>query len=89
MKNNPADILESISKIVGMRDISRFATVHLSTGDVPQQARFEYWEHACRELIGDFEFTDHKAKDCHAKFSMLSIDNLTIGHYSGSPHAMD
>ncbi|SDA35195.1 AraC-type DNA-binding protein [Methylobacterium sp. UNC378MF] len=89
MKSNPAPIPESISKVAGMRDISRFADMHLSTDDVPQQARFEYWEHTCRDLIGDFEFTDYKVKDFHAKFSMLSVDNLTIGHYSGSPHAMD
>lgn len=77
------------SIISGTRDISRRATLRLSTDDVPEHSRFDYWEDICRRLIGGFEFVDCERKELRAAFNMLSIDNLTIAHYVGSPHAMD
>ena len=76
------------ARVDGRRNISEHATLRMSTDDVPQHARFDYWEDICRRLIGGFEFTDLERKGFHAAFNMLTVDNLTIGHYVGSPHAM-
>lgn len=78
-----------LARIGGKRDISGYATMRMSTDDVPQHARFDYWEDTCRRLIGGFEFVDVGRKGFRAEFNMLSVDCLTICQYVGSPHAMD
>ncbi|MEL6059296.1 MULTISPECIES: helix-turn-helix domain-containing protein [unclassified Methylobacterium] len=60
----------------------------MSTDDVPLGARFEYWIETCRSRFGGFEFVDLERKGFHAALNTLTVDNLTICHYVGAPHAM-
>lgn len=76
------------SRVGGHRDISRYATQRLNTDDVPPQARLDYWIDACRTMFGGFEFVDLERKGFQAALNALTIDNLTIGQYVGSPHTM-
>jgi AraC family transcriptional regulator, positive regulator of tynA and feaB len=75
-------------RIGGRRDISAYATQKMSTDDVPLGARFEYWIETCRSRFGGFEFVDLERKGFHAALNTLTVDNLTICHYVGAPHAM-
>lgn len=76
-------------RIGGKRDISAYATQKMSTDEVPIGARFDYWIDACRSMFGGFEFVDVERKGFHAALNMLTVDNLAIGHYVGTPHAMN
>lgn len=75
-------------RVGGDRDISEYATVRMNTEAVPLQARFDYWIEACRTMFGSFEFVDLERKNFRAALNTLTVDNLTIAHYVGSPHAM-
>ncbi|WP_267428638.1 helix-turn-helix domain-containing protein [Methylobacterium sp. GC_Met_2] len=75
-------------RVGGKRDISAYATLTMSTDEVPPGARFDYWIEACRSVFGGFEFVDLQPKGFQAAVSALTVDNLTISHYLGPPHAM-
>lgn len=71
------------------RIIARHATFSMSTDDVPRHASFEYWEHACRNAVGLFEFVDYVRKDFRAGLDMFAIDTIKVCHYSGVAHTME
>ena len=71
------------------RIIARHATVSMSAGDVSERASFEYWENACRNAIGGFEFVDCERKDFRAGLTAFSIDTIPVCHYFGAAHAME
>ena len=71
------------------RLIARHATFSMSTDDVSQKDSFEYWESACRDAVGLFEFQDYERKDFRAGLTMLPLDSLKICHFFGSAHAME
>ncbi|MCJ2067897.1 helix-turn-helix domain-containing protein [Methylobacterium sp. J-030] len=75
-------------RVDGKRDISAYTTLTMSTDAVPLRARFDYWIEACRSMFGGFEFVDLEPKGFQAAVNVLTVDNLTISHYVGVPHAM-
>lgn len=71
------------------RIIARHATYSMSTDDVPRHSGFEYWEHACRNAVGLFEFVDYARKDFRAGLDLFAVDTIKVCHYFGAAHTME
>jgi AraC family transcriptional regulator, positive regulator of tynA and feaB len=71
------------------RIIARHATFSMSTDDVPKNAGFEYWENACRNAVGLFEFVGYERKGFHAGLDMFAVGAIKVCHYFGAAHTME
>ena len=78
------DLIDSAARI-----IARHATFSMSTEDVPRSSGFEYWENACRNAVGLFEFVDYDRKGFRAGLNTFAIADIQVCHYFGSVHTME
>lgn len=55
----------------------------LSTDDVLEKYRQDYWRHVVGELIGGFELTEIKTENFHGGFELAAVGDLKIGRFTG------
>ena len=61
----------------------------MSTDDVPEQDRLDYWQYAVGELIGGVLLKDYETENFNSGFGLSTVGDLKIGHFTGVSQTLE
>ena len=63
-------------------------TSRISTDDVDEKRRADFWQHACREHIGSVALEDYESANFRASIDVATIGSLKVTQFTGASQAL-